>query len=121
MAIRRIVVSNRTLALVPFTDISSFSRTYENFAQYARRNGYKEFKSTNEGERIAFLLVLHYMIPSLRYIAFGQTLPAEWDDPAENFLLATFHKSGQSQLELISVDMTLCEDEYITAACAFCT
>lgn len=119
MAIQRIMTTIGTLALVPFKDLDSFSRTYENIVEYARRNKCKEFKCKNDGERMDVLFILHNQIPSLNHIALGQRLPMEWEDETERFLFAAFKKGVQTNLESILIDVTLCEDEYVDAVCVF--
>jgi hypothetical protein len=121
MAIQRIVTTLGPLALVPFRDLVSFSRTYENIVEYARKNKCKEFTCKNDNERISILRVLHSQIPSLQYIALGECLPMQWGDSAGSFLIAKFQNGTLTELETNLVDVTLCEDEYIKAVCVFKT
>lgn len=121
MAIQRIVTTLGPLALVPFRDLYSFSRTYENIVEYARKNNCKEFTCKNDNERISILHVLHSQIPSLQCIALGQRLPMEWGDSADSFLFATFQNGALTELESVPVDIALCEEEYIKAVCVFKT
>ncbi len=114
------MIDTDTYALVPFADLDSFKRTYENLANYARRNGYEEFECDDPLDRIVILILIKEDVPILEYIAFGQSLPDEDGEDANMFPLAQFKKNNPVPLvSMIPVDITLCEDEYEEAVCVF--
>jgi hypothetical protein len=115
-----ITVGADQLVLIPFTSLPSFSRTYENFLDYARRKGYKEFKCKEMVDRTTIILRLSREAPSLRHVAFGESLPPlQGEEDTKTFLWTRFKKDAKPDIQMIPVDMTLDEDEYEKAVCVF--
>ena len=117
--IEEIIVNGRRYAVIPFSLLDSFSRTYDSLSAFARTRGFIDIE--DEGESHSVIKSFHMSHPHILRIAIGR-LPQFIGENSDSYLLVIFpdkDKNGAPIFEAGIADMVHDEPEFENAVCIF--
>jgi hypothetical protein len=118
--IEYITVAGKRYAIISFSVLDSFSRSYDNFSQFARSKGFKE--PSKNGEEIPYVLSsLRISHPHLLRVAMGY-LPQFIGEGEYRYRLFMFPDSNPRSKAVAEgdiSDMVHDEPEFENAVCVF--